>query len=108
MEWNQKKSSDEQQLLSDLRDMKKELAQISMVDEFARHAKLQRKITKSQEDLKKICEQAYNLLNSKWRWTPIFSANSRMLKTTAKKAGATQIVNLLLVRLFFKFSSSKL
>jgi tail-anchored protein insertion receptor len=65
MEWNQKKSSDEQQLLSDLRDMKKELAQISMVDEFARHAKLQRKITKSQEDLKKICEQAYNLFNSK-------------------------------------------
>jgi CHD5-like protein len=64
MELNQKKSSDEQQLLSDLRDMKKELAQISMVDEFARHAKLQRKITKSQEDLKKISEMAHDLFNN--------------------------------------------
>lgn len=54
MESKQKKSSEEQKILSDLREMKTELAQISMVDEFARHAKLQRKITRSQDDLKKI------------------------------------------------------
>jgi tail-anchored protein insertion receptor len=61
MELNQTKSSDEQELLSELRDMKKELAQISMVDEFARHAKLQRKISKAQEDLKKISESSTSI-----------------------------------------------
>lgn len=100
MESKQKKSSEEQKILSDLREMKTELAQISMVDEFARHAKLQRKITRSQDDLKKISKMRPNSSEGLLQ-IYMFLANSRMLSTTAKKAAATQIVNVLLVRAYF-------
>ncbi|CAB3373331.1 Hypothetical predicted protein [Cloeon dipterum] len=74
VETRQRKSEVERQLLTELKSMKIELMGISIVDEFARHAKLQRKITKMQDDLKS-------------------AANSRMLNATKNKALYTQLVN---------------
>ncbi|XP_059473545.1 guided entry of tail-anchored proteins factor 1-like [Neocloeon triangulifer] len=73
----QSKSSREKELISELRTLKTDLAGISMMDEFAKHAKLQRKIIKTQEELKT-------------------AANARSLNATKNKAIYTQIVNAVL------------
>ena len=47
-------SSTERQLLKDVNDLKADLNKISMVDEFAKHAKIQRKINKLTGELEAI------------------------------------------------------
>ena len=44
-------SSEEMKLREELKDMRRELASIPMVDEFARYAKLQRKMKKVEQEL---------------------------------------------------------
>ncbi|CAN2389516.1 tail-anchored membrane protein insertion into ER membrane, partial [Pristimantis euphronides] len=48
----QKDAEQEQQMRSDIQSMKQELSSISMMDEFARYARLERKINKLTDKLK--------------------------------------------------------
>ncbi|KAG8237217.1 hypothetical protein J437_LFUL016054 [Ladona fulva] len=55
--WIYRKSKQEIQLQEEAFELRKQMSEISMVDEFAKHAKLQRKLNKVNDELKKLANE---------------------------------------------------
>ncbi|KAM3935842.1 guided entry of tail-anchored proteins factor 1 [Leptodactylus fuscus] len=69
----QKDAEQEQQMRSDIQNMRQELSSISMMDEFARYARLERKINKMTDKLKThVKSRTGQLAKIKWVVSIVF------------------------------------
>ena len=68
------KATDQEKRLRDqFRELKKEMAGISAVDEFARYARTQRKMNKIEEEILNLGQSRMNSREAiRWKWSKIF------------------------------------
>jgi hypothetical protein len=79
-----KATDQEKTLRNQLKELKKELAGISAVDEFARYARIQRKMIKLEEETQNLGQTRMNSRESiRWKWSKIIQVINVIHSPTA-------------------------